>query len=70
MPTLTYCKGLPTPANELNPLGKTQLEWTEKPTSSQLIGDKNVAIIPRLTMPPFALAAVPAFAVFGDYAKI
>ncbi|MEQ9237952.1 MAG: hypothetical protein RIG66_28155 [Coleofasciculus sp. E2-BRE-01] len=26
MATITYCKGLPTPANELNPLGKTQLE--------------------------------------------
>lgn len=26
MATITYCKGLPTPADELNPLGKTQLE--------------------------------------------
>lgn len=26
MATITYCKGLPTPASELNPLGKTQLE--------------------------------------------
>jgi IS605 OrfB family transposase len=26
MATITYCKGLPTPAEELNPLGKTQLE--------------------------------------------
>jgi len=26
MATLTYCKGLPTPASELNPLGKTHLE--------------------------------------------
>jgi len=26
MVALTYCKGLPTPASELNPLGKTQLE--------------------------------------------
>ncbi|MFP5274231.1 hypothetical protein [Coleofasciculus sp.] len=26
MVALTYCKGLPTPAEELNPLGKTQLE--------------------------------------------
>lgn len=26
MATLTYCKGLPTPANELNELGKTDFE--------------------------------------------
>ncbi|MGB8691049.1 MAG: hypothetical protein WCD53_27520, partial [Microcoleus sp.] len=26
MTTLTYCKALPTPIDELNPLGKTQLE--------------------------------------------
>lgn len=26
MASITYCKGLPTPASELNPLGKTQLE--------------------------------------------
>ncbi|MEQ8969077.1 MAG: hypothetical protein RIE73_01625 [Coleofasciculus sp. C1-SOL-03] len=26
MTTLTYCKGLPTPADELNPIGFTELE--------------------------------------------
>jgi hypothetical protein len=26
MPTLTYCKGLPTPENELNALGFTKFE--------------------------------------------
>ncbi|MEQ8462688.1 hypothetical protein [Coleofasciculus sp. E1-EBD-02] len=26
MTTITYCKGLPTPADELNPIGFTELE--------------------------------------------